>query len=81
MAPIAIPVSSDIREKGTAQPKKDSLGRPEAAKKRLEKAGIDLSNGADPEQRALLGAAKEVIQLTAHISTEILGLQLKELTN
>jgi hypothetical protein len=45
MALIAIPVSSDIPEKGTVQPKKDSLGRPEAAKKRLEKAGIDLSNG------------------------------------
>lgn len=111
MAPIAIPVSSEIQEKDTIQPKKDSLGLPESARKRLEKAGIDLSNGypyrpakplylddvykirdydreyvdpgsrADPEKRALLGAAKEVIHLTAHIGTEIVGLQLKDLTD
>jgi hypothetical protein len=111
MAPIAIPVSSDIKEKDTIQPKKDTLGLPEPARKRLEKAGIDLSNGypyrpakplylddvyairdydreyvdagtrADPEKKALLSAAKEVIHLTAHIGTEIVGLQLKDLTD
>jgi hypothetical protein len=100
MAPIAIPVNSEIQEKDTVQPRKDTLGLPESARKRLEKAGIDLSNGypyrpakplylddvykirdydrehadpgtrADPEKKALLSAAKEVIHLTAHIGTE-----------
>lgn len=111
MAPIAIPVTSDIQERDTVQPRRDTLGLPEAARKRLEKAGIDLSNGypyrpakplylddvykirdydrehvdpgsrADPEKKALLSAAKEVIHLTAHIGTEIVGLQLKDLTD
>lgn len=109
MAPIAI--SPDIQEKDTVQPIKDTLGLPEPARKRLEKAGIDLSKGypyrpakpvylddvykirdydrehidpgsrADPEKKALLGAAKEVIHLTSHIGTEIVGLQLKDLTD
>ncbi|KAJ4347539.1 hypothetical protein N0V95_005323 [Ascochyta clinopodiicola] len=111
MAPIAIPIHSEIQEKDTVQPKKVTLGLPESAKKRLEKAGIDLSAGypyrpakplylddvykirdydrehvdpgsrADPEKKALLSAAKEVIHLTAHIGTEIVGLQLKDLTD
>lgn len=80
---------------------------PGPARERLEKAGIDLSNGypyyprlltfvedvanlnfqkrdfidpgsrANKNKRALLGAAKEVIHLTKHIGTEIIGLQLK----
>jgi hypothetical protein len=45
MAPIAIPIHESIEEKDTVQPKKDSLGLPDSARKRLEKAGIDLSNG------------------------------------
>ncbi len=91
--------------------KKNTLGLPEPARRRLEKAGIDLSHGyphrpakplylddvykirdydrehvdpgsrADPEKKALLGAAKEVIHLTARIGTEIVGLQLKDLTD
>jgi hypothetical protein len=111
MAPIAVPVSSHIQTKDSVQPKKDSLDLPEPARRRLEKAGIDLSNGypyrparplylddvykirdsdreyvdpgsrADPEKKALLGAAREVIHLTAHIGTEIVGLQLKDLTD
>jgi hypothetical protein len=111
MAPVAIPIIPDIQEKDTVQPKKDTLGLPESARKRLEKAGIDLSNGypyrpakplylddaynirnydrpytdpgsrADPEKRALLSAAKDVIHLTTHIGTEIVGLQLKDLTD
>lgn len=111
MAPIAIPISPEIQEKDTARPRKDSLGLPEPARKRLEKAGIDLSAGypyrpakplylddvykirdydrehvdpgsrADPEKKALLSAAKDVIHLTAHIGTEIVGLQLKDLTD
>lgn len=111
MAPIAIPISPEIQEKDTARPRKDSLGLPEPARKRLEKAGIDLSAGypyrpakplylddvykirdydrehvdpgsrADPEKKALLTAAKDVIHLTAHIGTEIVGLQLKDLTD
>ena len=111
MAPIAIPVHEHIQEKDTVQPRKDSLGLPEPARKRLEKAGIDLSAGypyrpakplylddvykirdydrehidpgsrADPEKKALFGAAKEIIHLTSHIGTEIVGLQLKDLTD
>jgi len=111
MAPIAIPVHEHIQEKDTVQPRKDSLGLPEPARKRLEKAGIDLSAGypyrpakplylddvykirdydrehidpgtrADPEKQALFSAAKEVIHLTSHIGTEIVGLQLKDLTD
>jgi hypothetical protein len=111
MAPIAIPVHEHISEKDTVQPRKDSLGLPEPARKRLEKAGVDLSNGypyrpakplylddvykirdydrehidpgsrADPEKKALFGAAKEIIHLTAHIGTEVVGLQLKDLTD
>jgi alpha-ketoglutarate-dependent taurine dioxygenase len=110
MAPIAIPIHESIQERDTIQPKKDTLGLPAASRKRLEKAGIDLSNGypyrpakplylddvykirdydreftdpgsrADPEKKALFGAAKEIIHLTAHIGTEIVGLQLKDLT-
>jgi hypothetical protein len=109
MAPSAI--IPEIQEKDTVQPRKDTLGLPEPTRKRLEKAGIDLSNGypyrpakplylddvykirdydrehvdpgtrADPEKKALLSAAKEVIHLTAHIGTEIVGLQLKDLTD
>ncbi|KZF19280.1 TauD-domain-containing protein [Xylona heveae TC161] len=92
------------------QPRKDTLALPATARARLEKAGIDLSNGypyrpakplylddviairnedrehvdpgsrADPEKKALLGAAEKVIHLTKHIGTEIVGLQLKDLT-
>jgi hypothetical protein len=45
MAPMAIPIHESIEEKDTVQPKKDSLGLPDSARERLEKAGIDLSNG------------------------------------
>lgn len=107
MAPTAIdPVIVDV-----VQPKKDTLNLPPESRKRLEKAGIDLSNGypyrpakplylqdvqkirdyhrehadagarADPAKRALLSAAEKVIDLTAHIGTEIVGLQLKDLTD
>lgn len=87
---------------------------PKSSRNRLEKYGIDLSQGyplvpdsseiptfvdeafeirnkeypyieraknADPEKKALFGAAKEVKDLTAHIGTEIVGLQLSELTD
>ena len=107
MAPTAIdPVIVDV-----VQPKKDTLNLPTESRKRLEKAGIDLSNGypyrpakplylqdvhkirdyhrehadagarADPAKRALLSAAEKVIDLTSHIGTEIVGLQLKDLTD
>ncbi|KAJ9625108.1 hypothetical protein H2203_005063 [Taxawa tesnikishii (nom. ined.)] len=107
MAPAAIvPEIVDV-----IQPKKDALSLPVPARARLEKAGIDLSNGypyrparplylqdvyairdydreyvdagtrADPAKKALLSAAKEVKHLTAHIGTEIIGLQLKNLTD
>jgi hypothetical protein len=107
MAPVAI----DPRIVDVAPPRKDTLGLPEPARARLEKAGIDLSEGypyrpsrplylddvykirnqdrdhvdpgtrADPEKKALLSEAKEVIHLTRHIGTEIVGLQLKDLTD
>ncbi|KAK7541526.1 hypothetical protein IWX49DRAFT_607696 [Phyllosticta citricarpa] len=108
MAPGAIAIHPDIKD--VAPPIKDTLGLPEPARQRLEKAGIDLSNGypyrparplflddvykirdydrehidpgsrADPEKKALFSAAEKVIDLTTHIGTEIVGLQLKDLT-
>jgi hypothetical protein len=50
MAPIAIPIQESIQEKDTIQPKKDTLGLPESARKRLEKAGYVLIYEND-EQR------------------------------
>jgi hypothetical protein len=46
-----------------------------------EREHIEPGARADPEKKALLSAAKEVIHLTAHIGTEIVGLQLKDLTD
>lgn len=107
MAPAPI----DSRIVDVVQPRKDTLALPPAARKRLEKSGVDLSAGypyrpsrplyvddvynirnhdrphvdpgsrADPEKKALLSAVKEVIHLTRHIGTEIVGLQLKDLNN
>ncbi|GME77001.1 unnamed protein product [Ambrosiozyma monospora] len=42
---------------------------------------IERGKNADPEKKALFGAAKEVIHLTKHIGTEIVGLQLADLTD
>ncbi|TVY35356.1 putative alpha-ketoglutarate-dependent sulfonate dioxygenase [Lachnellula occidentalis] len=113
MAPSAIdvPLPIDARIKDVVIQKKDTLPLPAAARARLEKAGIDLSNGyperpakplflddaynirnedrehveagarADKSKSALFSAAKEVIDLTRHIGTEIVGLQLKDLTS
>lgn len=111
MAPSAIDLPINPSIKDFVVQKKDTLPLPAAAQARLEKAGIDLSNGyperpakplflddaidirnvdreytdagtrADKEKRALFSAAKEVINLTAHIGTEIVGLQLKDLTD
>ncbi|SGZ47592.1 CIC11C00000003996 [Sungouiella intermedia] len=95
-------------------PQKEWIDKiPKTTRDRLEKAGIDISQGypafppaneiprfldeayairnkefpyeeralkADKEKKALLGAAKEVRDLTKHIGTEIVGLQLKDLT-
>ena len=41
----------------------------------------DRAKHADPEKKALFGAAKEVINLTDKVGTEIVGLQLEDLTN
>ncbi|MCJ1275848.1 hypothetical protein MMC21_003652 [Puttea exsequens] len=107
MASVAIdPTIVDV-----VQQKKDTLDLPPESRKRLEKAGIDLSGGypyrpakplylqdvqkireayrehndpgarADPAKPALFGAAAKVIDLTRHIGTEIVGLQLKDLTD
>ncbi|GMG21822.1 unnamed protein product [Ambrosiozyma monospora] len=42
---------------------------------------VDRGKNADPEKKALLGAAKEVIHYTKHIGTELVGLQLADLTD
>ena len=110
MAPSAIPIETDKSADYVVQ-KKDTLGLPPDSRKRLEKAGIDLSNGypyrpdrplflqdvyeirnkdrvyeeagarADPAKKALFSAATEVRDLTVHIGTEIIGLQIKDLTD
>lgn len=46
-----------------------------------EREHIDAGARADKSKSALFSAAKEVIDLTRHIGTEIVGLQLKDLTN
>ncbi|KZT52647.1 alpha-ketoglutarate-dependent taurine dioxygenase [Calocera cornea HHB12733] len=46
-----------------------------------ERSYVDPGTRADPEKKALFGAAKEVRDLTRHIGTEIVGLQLKDLTD
>ncbi|PKY01123.1 TauD-domain-containing protein [Aspergillus campestris IBT 28561] len=107
MAPAPI----DPRFVDVAEPRKDTLGLPAPTRKRLEKAGIDLSEGypyrpsrplylddvysirdydrpyvdpatrADPQKKALFSAAEKVVDLTKHIGTEIIGLQLKDLND
>ncbi|ORY25433.1 hypothetical protein BCR39DRAFT_580176 [Naematelia encephala] len=42
---------------------------------------VDPATRADPQKRALFGAAKEVRHIGVHLGTEIVGLQLKDLTN
>jgi hypothetical protein len=47
----------------------------------FDRSHVDPGTRADPEKKALLSAAKEVFDLTRHIGTEIVGLQLKDLTD
>ncbi|PMD13793.1 putative alpha-ketoglutarate-dependent sulfonate dioxygenase [Hyaloscypha hepaticicola] len=47
----------------------------------VDRPHIDAGFRADKSKSALLGAAKEVIHLTKHIGTEIVELQLKDLTD
>lgn len=42
---------------------------------------VERGKNADPEKKALFGAAKKVVNLTNHIGTEIIGLQLEELND
>jgi hypothetical protein len=42
---------------------------------------VDPGSRADPSKKALFSAAEEVIDLTKHIGTEIVGLQVKDLTD
>mgnify|MGYP004706171491 FL=1 len=42
---------------------------------------VDRGANADPEKKALFGAAKEVINLTDKVGTEIVGLQLENLSD
>lgn len=46
-----------------------------------DRAHVDPGTRADPKKNALLSAAKEIIHLTRHIGTEVVGLQLKDLTD
>ena len=47
----------------------------------MDREYIDPGSHADPDKKALLGSAKQVIHLTRHIGTELVGIQLKDLTN
>lgn len=40
---------------------------------------MNVAKHADPNKKALFGAAKEVNILTKHLGTEIIGLQLSDL--
>lgn len=42
---------------------------------------VDAGSRADKSKKSLLDAAEKVIDLTKHIGTEIVGLQLKDLTD
>lgn len=42
---------------------------------------VDAGTRADPAKKSLFAAAEKVIDLTRHIGTEIVGLQLKDLTD
>lgn len=42
---------------------------------------VDPGTRADPEKKALLSAAAKVVDLTRNIGTEIIGLQLKDLSD
>lgn len=42
---------------------------------------IERGKQADPEKRALFSAAKEIVHLTKNVGTEIVGLQLEDLTD
>ncbi|ODV85805.1 hypothetical protein CANARDRAFT_197464 [[Candida] arabinofermentans NRRL YB-2248] len=42
---------------------------------------VERGKNADPEKKALFGAATEVINLTERVGTEIVGLQLEDLTD
>ncbi|GMM48744.1 hypothetical protein DAPK24_053420 [Pichia kluyveri] len=42
---------------------------------------VDRGSQADPEKKALFGAATEIIHLTDKVGTEIVGLQLENLTD
>lgn len=74
----------DISEGYPAFPRKEDVPRflDEAyAIRDKEFPYVEKGAKADPEKKALLGAAKEVRHLTKHIGTEIVGLQLSELTD
>lgn len=47
----------------------------------MDREHIDAGARADKSKSSLLSAAKEVINLTSHIGTEIVGLQLKDLSD
>ncbi|KAL1406446.1 hypothetical protein Q8F55_008145 [Vanrija albida] len=56
----------------------------DVVEKRVLRGGrefVDPGTRADPEKKALFAAAKEVITLTKHIGTELVGVQLKDLDN
>ncbi|WWC93184.1 hypothetical protein V866_000017 [Kwoniella sp. B9012] len=105
--------NTTILSKGTTKETAQTVILPPlSTQKRLEKAGIDISNGypyipekipqfvqdvydlrsnlreyvdpatrADPEKKALFGAATKVHHLGSHVGTELVGVQLSKLSN
>ncbi|GAA6041483.1 hypothetical protein JCM8097_001898 [Rhodosporidiobolus ruineniae] len=62
-------------------PQKPSDVKLAAAVRAAPRKHVDPGTRADPEKKALFGAAKEVIDLTKHVGTEIVGLQLAQLND
>ncbi|KAF9516576.1 hypothetical protein BS47DRAFT_1371696 [Hydnum rufescens UP504] len=97
MSPIAVAPTSRAEPQETIASLKAKLTPPASTQARLEKGGInwdiddirtnratpyvDPGTRADPEKKALFSAAKEVRHLNYHLGTELVGVQLKDLTD
>ncbi|GAA5825865.1 hypothetical protein JCM11251_000032 [Rhodosporidiobolus azoricus] len=62
-------------------PQKPSDVKLAAAVRAAPREHRDPGLRADPEKKALFGAAEKVINLTTHIGTELVGVQLSQLTD
>jgi len=74
-------VGIDLSDGYPYYPEKPSNLEIATAVRDVERKYTDPGSRADPNKAALLGAAKEVIHYTKHIGTEIVGLQLKDLSD